>query len=98
MVAPAEHPQAHGLGPGRVSLSDSCGTEGDKSDRANDEVAEVSGVIPGVRFADKPHYVKWTGLMSQVSPALSPALAFEFDGSRRWYALAGAVEPAAVLH
>lgn len=28
----------------------------------------------------------------------SPGLAFEFGGGRRWYALVGAIEPAAVLH
>lgn len=32
MAAPAEDPQVHGQGPGRVSLSDSSGTEGEKSD------------------------------------------------------------------
>ena len=32
MVTPAEDPQVHGQGPGRVSLSDSSGTEGEKSD------------------------------------------------------------------
>ena len=29
---PAEDPQVHGQGPGRVSLSDSSGTESEKSD------------------------------------------------------------------
>jgi len=32
MVTPAEDPQVHGQGPGRVSLSDSSGTGGEKSD------------------------------------------------------------------
>jgi len=32
MVTPAEDPQVHGQGPGRVSLSGSSGTEGEKSD------------------------------------------------------------------
>ena len=32
MSTPAEDPQVHGQGPGRVPLSDSSGTEGEKSD------------------------------------------------------------------
>lgn len=32
MVTPTEDPQVHGQGPGGVSLSDSSGTEGEKSD------------------------------------------------------------------
>lgn len=32
MVTPAEDPQVHGQGPGRVSLSDSSGTGDEKSD------------------------------------------------------------------
>lgn len=32
IVTPAEEPQVHGQGPGRVSLSDSSGTGGEKSD------------------------------------------------------------------
>lgn len=32
MATPAEDPQMHGQGPGRVSLSDSSGTQGEKSD------------------------------------------------------------------
>lgn len=32
MCSPAEHPQVHGQRPGRVALSDSSGTQGEKSD------------------------------------------------------------------
>ncbi len=32
MVTPAEDPRVHGRGPGRMSLSDSSGTEGERSD------------------------------------------------------------------
>ena len=45
MVTPAEDPQVHGQGPGRVSLSDSSGTEGEKSD-SSQVFSDYSQLVP----------------------------------------------------
>ncbi len=72
MVTPAEDPQVHGQGPGRVSLSDSSGTESKKSD-SYQVFPDYSQLVPdrtagvprtgmrvsaGPQFADKLHYVR----------------------------------------
>ena len=71
MVTPAEDPQVHGQGPGRVSLSDSSGTEGEKSDsyqvfpdysqlvpdRTVWSRHRLPPISPASAFADKLHYV-----------------------------------------
>lgn len=68
MVTPAEDPQVHGQGPGRASLSDSSGTEGEKSDSCQ-VFPDYSQLVPDrtVRtstpcnssccITDKLHYV-----------------------------------------
>ena len=45
MFTPAEDPQVHGQGPGRASLSDSSGTEGEKSD-SSQVFPDYSQLVP----------------------------------------------------
>lgn len=72
MVTPAEDPQVHGQGPGRVSLSDRSGTEGEKSDsyqvfldysqlvpdRTTTDASPFIQSNPTRLRTDKLHYVK----------------------------------------
>ncbi len=58
MATPAEDPQMHGQGPGRVSLSDSSGTQGEKSD-SYQTFPDYSQLVP-----DRTHGVNVVGLGS----------------------------------
>lgn len=54
MVTPVEDPQVHGQGPGRVSLSDSSGTEGGKSD-SYQVFPDYSQLVPDRTLKHSPH-------------------------------------------
>lgn len=70
MAAPAEDPQVHGQGPGRVSLSDSSGTEGEQSD-SYQVFPDYSQLVP----EDRTQLLKNTAVNNVVPHRISPIMA-----------------------
>lgn len=63
MFTPAEDPQVHGQGPGRVPLSDSSGTEGEKSD-SYQVFPDYSQLVPDRTRGDEADV--WAGAAHQL--------------------------------
>lgn len=88
MVTPAEDPQVHGRGPGRVSLSDSSGTEGEKSD-SYQVFPDYSQLVPD-RTEPSTHHNKYRCGTSTV-----PVLIIDIMSARGagWAVLSGGSHP-----